>query len=127
VIRSNERSISTRGPARRGKGALLAAVAGLIVMAPSLVLAQINPAPVGGMESRGNTDNVATREGNTYDHRDHQPTQAEINAAQQAAGKLPPPSPSTAEVEKEVHDLLKQADTLDKQSDELDLGQTPTR
>lgn len=127
MIRSSERSISTRGPARRGKGVLMAAVAVLIVMAPSLVLAQINAAPVGGVESGGTAGSVATREGNTYDHRDHQPTEGEINAAREAAGKLPPPSPSTAEVEKEVHDLLKQADTLDKQSEEQDLGQTPTR
>ena len=127
MIRSSERAISTRAPARRGKGALLAAVAGLMMMTSSLVLAQMNPAPVDGVESRGSTGNVATREGNTYDHRDHQPTEAEISAAEQAAGKLPPSSPSTTEVEKEVHDLLKQADTLDKQSEEQALKSTPAR
>jgi hypothetical protein len=87
-------------------------------MASSPLLAQTVPAPGNGTLAPGDGRNTAAREGNTYDHRDHQPTQAELGAAgvsQQSSG-------STAAVEKEVHDLLKQADRLDRESEEQDEG-----
>ena len=68
--------------------------------------------------SPGDGRNTPAREGNTYDHRDHQPTQAELGAA----GVSQQSSDSTAAVEKEVHDLLKQADRLDRESEEQDEG-----
>jgi hypothetical protein len=54
------------------------------------------------------------REGNIYDHQEHQPTPAE----ERAAG-VPPISATTKhEVEQEVKRLLQQTDRLDKQSEE---------
>ncbi|HUC66407.1 MAG TPA: hypothetical protein VMA53_13300 [Stellaceae bacterium] len=54
---------------------------------------------------------VPTREGNTYDFRDHQPTQPG-----------PPSASSAQQVEKSVQDLLHQTDELDKQSEQDERG-----
>lgn len=54
---------------------------------------------------------VPTREGNTYDFRDHQPTQA-----------APPSASSSQQVEKSVRELLQQTDQLDKQSEQNERG-----
>jgi hypothetical protein len=62
------------------------------------------------------------REGNIYDHQDHQPTAAEVGASESVAGITAPSPASTAAVEREVEDLLRQADTLDRQSEEQDEG-----
>jgi hypothetical protein len=48
------------------------------------------------------------RVGNIYDHKAHQPTESDVPAA--AAG-------NKQQVEKEVQDLLRQTDDLDKQSE----------
>jgi len=62
------------------------------------------PAPV---DERG----VPTREGNIYDFRDHQPTQAG-----------PPSAGSAQQVEQGVQELLQQTDKLDKQSEQDERG-----
>jgi hypothetical protein len=122
VIRLSKRSVSTRGPTWCDKGAVVAAVAGLVLMASSPLLAQPNTAPVSGASSPAGDGNTPAREGNIYDYRIHQPTAAEVSDAELAAGIGPPTSASTAEVEKEVEDLLNQADRLDRQSEEQDEG-----
>jgi hypothetical protein len=122
VIRSKQRSISTRVPAWRGNGALLAAVAGLVLTISSPVLAQSLPAPIAGAETPSGDAGAPAREANIYDHRDHQPTEAEVGAAEAAAGIREPSSASRADVEKDVEDLLNQADRLDQQAEEQDQG-----
>jgi len=93
----------------------MVAVAGLVLMAPAPLLAQTSAAPIGGALSPGGDRNTPAREANIYDHQDHQPTAAEVGAT------MPSPA-STAAVEQEVEDLLKQADMLDRQSEEQDEG-----
>jgi hypothetical protein len=89
----------------------LAAVAALVLAASSPSLAQNAPPP--GAEAV-----PPMREGNVYDHRDHQPTQAEVGAAEAADGIGAASPGSEKQVEKEVKALLKQTDELDKQSEE---------
>lgn len=103
MIRSTQGSTSTRVPILRGKKALLGIVAGIFLAAYSPVPAHANSVPAGA---------ATPREGNTYDHKDHQPTEADISGAVQ------PPSAVTTEVNKEVQDLLGQANRLDKDSEE---------
>jgi len=64
---------------------------------------------------------VPPRNGNVYDHRNHQPTQAE-----DAAGGIAPPSAGGAEqVEQEVKELLQQTDILDRESEQHERGLSP--
>jgi hypothetical protein len=111
VFQLAQRSISVRIPVLRDRNTLLAAVAGLVLSASSPILAQTSPAPVHGPIS-------SAREGNIYDHQDHQPTEAEVSGAEAAAGIHPQSSVATTDVEKDVEELLKQIDELDKRSDE---------
>lgn len=104
MIRSIQGSTSTRVPILRGKKALLGIVAGIFLAAFSPVRAHADSVPAGA---------ATPREGNIYDHRDHQPTEADISG-----GAVQPPSAVTNEVNKEVQDLLGQADRLDKESEE---------
>jgi hypothetical protein len=85
-----------------------AAVAALLLAAAPPALAQNAAAP---------DTTPPAREGNTYDHRDHQPTQAEIDRAAAAAG-VRPPSQNPEPVEDEVKALLKQTDEVDQRSAE---------
>jgi hypothetical protein len=89
----------------------LAAIAALVLAASSLALAQNAPVPDARVTP-------PAREGNVYDHHDHQPTQAEVDSAETAVGGREPSSESETPVENEVKALLKQTDKLDKQSDE---------
>lgn len=89
----------------------LAAVAALVLAASSPSVAQNALAPGAGAVP-------PAREGNIYDHRDHQPTQAEVGGAEAAAGIGAPSSESQTQVEKEVKALLKRTDQLDQQSEE---------
>jgi hypothetical protein len=91
--------------------ARLAIVAGLALAAVSPSLAQTAPPP-------GAKEVPLAREGNVYDHRSHQPTRAETNSAEVAAGVRPPSTESTPGTESEVQQLLRQLDELDKQSEE---------
>jgi hypothetical protein len=95
---------------RTSSSTRVAAVAALVLAASSPSPAQNAPAPGAGAVP-------PTREGNIYDHLDHQPTQAEIDGAEAAAGSGAPATKSQEQVEKEVRALLKRTDELDKQSD----------
>jgi hypothetical protein len=87
------------------------AIVALLLLAPSsLALAQ-NPATPAARTS-------PVREGNIYDHIDHQPTRAEVERAEAAAGAGRPSSATDREVENEVKALLKETDEQDKKSDE---------
>lgn len=94
--------ILKRIPTSRSKVTLMAIVAGLALAASEPLMAQTNPAPAAGPIS-------SPREGNIYDFKKHQPTEAEVGGGD-AKGR--------AEVEKEVQDLLKQLDELDRKSEE---------
>ena len=54
------------------------------------------------------------REGNIYDHKAHQPTQADVDAAGLPAAT----DRSRQNVEQSVDDLLRQTDSLDKQQEQ---------
>ena len=55
-----------------------------------------------------------TREGNVFDHRDHQPTEAQVDRAEGSSG-INSPSPTTEhQVEEGVDKLLRQTDELDQ-------------
>jgi hypothetical protein len=107
MIRSTWKSTSTRIPMLRGKCTLLTAIAGLVLAASSPILAQTSAAPAGGAIS-------PAREGNVYGHKNHQPTQAEVSRAEVSAGIRPSSSGDAADIEKEVEELLKQVDELDR-------------
>lgn len=96
---------------RASSSTRLAAVAVLVLAAASPAFAQNAPAPDAGAMP-------PAREGNIWDHRDHQPTQAEIERAEAAAGGGAASQESQKQVEKEVRALEKRTDELDKESDE---------
>jgi hypothetical protein len=85
----------------------------VVLTAASPALAQSDPPSGGGTAP-------PTREGNIYDHRDHQPTEAEVRAAERAGGTASPSSDTKRQVEDEVRQLLQQTDRLDKQSEQQD-------
>lgn len=88
---------------------------GLVLAASSPALARNDPAPAG----------MATppaREGNIYDHKDHQPNQAEVSGAEGAAAIERPSSDSKRKVEEEVNNLLQQTDRLDRQMELQEQG-----
>ena len=98
----------------RRKSTLLGTVAVLLLAGSSPIQAQTYPASADGAMP-------PTREGNIYDHKDHQPTEAEVSRAQAAAGDRPQ-SVNASHVEKGAKDLLKRMDKLDTQSEqELEL------
>ena len=83
----------------------LAAVVALVFAASSPAFAQNTPAPGAGAMP-------PAREGNIYDYHDHQPTQAEIDSAEAAAGLRAPSSGSKTQIENEAEDSI----AADKQS-----------
>ncbi|HUH83736.1 MAG TPA: hypothetical protein VLX85_03960 [Stellaceae bacterium] len=89
------------GKPRRGRW--LALTASLLLLTSAPAFAQ-TAAPLSGPA-------LSTREGNVFDHRDHQPTAADDAAAGVAPGR-------GEDVEKEIQDLLQQTDNLDRQSDQ---------
>jgi hypothetical protein len=54
------------------------------------------------------------REGNIWDHQHHQPTEADVRAAEAAAGIKPPSSATKRQVEEEVNKLLRQTSKQDE-------------
>jgi hypothetical protein len=97
-----------------GHSTLVATVAATLLAATSAIQAQTNQTPVDGAMP-------PLREGDIYDHKDHQPTEAEISRARAAAGDRAQ-STNPERVEKGVTDLLKQMDKLEIQSEqELEL------
>jgi len=109
MSKSTQGPISTRAQLR-DKCILLASVTVIVLAASSSIMAQTDPAPVDGAIP-------PPREGNTYDHKDHQPTEAEVSRAEAAAGSRPL-SVNAAHVEKGVEEFLRQMDKLDEQSEE---------
>ena len=61
---------------------------------------------------------MPVREGNIYDHIDHQPTRAQAEGAEAAAGGDRLPSETDEEVLNGVKALLKETDRQDKKSDD---------
>ena len=61
---------------------------------------------------------MPVREGNIYDHIDHQPTRAQVEGAEAAAGGDRLPSETDEEVLNGVKALLKETDRQDKKSDD---------
>lgn len=95
---------STPTLAQLPRKAAAAALAALLLIASAPLEAQTAAPPALSRD-------VAAREGNIYDHRDHQPTAADVGAA--------PPSRAGAEAaDQEVQSLLRQTDVLDRQSEE---------
>jgi len=90
---------------------LLVSAAAAVLATSLQVLAQNVPTPGAGATP-------PPREGNIYDSKAHQPTQKEVDEAEAAAGVRARSSESNTQVEKEVKELLKQTDELDKRADE---------
>ena len=103
--------METNKSSRVSSTTLLAAVAALVLEAASPGLARNAPA-------RGVEASLPAREGNVYDHHDHQPTQAEVDSAAAAAGIRAPSPESKTQVENEIEGLLRQTDELDRESNE---------
>ena len=87
----------------------------LLVSAAAFVLATSSPVLAQNAPSSGAPP---PRIGNIYNWRDHQPTQQEVDDAEAAAGVRARSSESNPQVEKEVKELLKQTDELDRRSGE---------
>ncbi len=90
------------------------------LIAIALVLAVSSPALAQSGAASGGGAAPPAREGNIYDHKDHQPTEADVRAAEGAAGTESPSSGAKRQVEDEVKALLQQTDRLDKQSEQQD-------
>jgi hypothetical protein len=90
---------------RRSFSTLLAVVAALLPPLSSLVHAQNATTPA-----------APAREGNIYDHIDHQPTRSQVENAEAATGRRA--SETDAEVLNEVKALLEETDRQDKRADE---------
>lgn len=88
---------------------------GLVLTASSLALAQSDLTSGGGAAP-------PRREGNIWDYKDHQPTEAEVRAAERAAGIAPPSSGTKQQVEEEVNKLLQQTDRQDRQLEQQEQG-----
>ena len=108
MIPPRDRPISTH--ALTWQLASFALLAGLALMTASPLRAQTTPS-VDQTPASG----AAVREGNVYDHQDHQPTAADVGAAEPSPG-------STEAVDRQVQDFLKQMDALDRQAEEQDGG-----
>jgi hypothetical protein len=106
----DERMDANKSP-RASSTTRLTVVAALALAVSAPTLAQNAPAPRAGATP-------PPREGNVYDHRDHQPTQAEVNGGEAAVGARRSSSESATQVNDEVKALLEQIDKLDKQSDD---------
>ena len=83
-------------------------------IAIALVLAASSPALAQSDPTSGAGAAPPPREGNIYDHRDHQPTEVDVT------GTASPSSGAKRQVEDEVKALLQQTDKLDKQSEQHD-------
>lgn len=76
----------------------------LVLAASSSALAQRAPAPA-------DTTPPPARAGNIYDHKAHQPMESDLPPAARSGS-------SQSQVEKEVQELLRQTDELDRQSEQ---------
>jgi hypothetical protein len=83
----------------------LAIVAALLPLLSSLVFAQ-----------NATTTAAPAREGNIYDHIDHQPTRAQVDNAEAATGRRA--SETDTKVLDEIKALLEETDRQDKKADE---------
>ncbi len=91
-----------------GKVPGIAFAATLLLASAALAESDTNPPAV---QATGDQQ-PAAREGNVFDHRDHQPTQEEL----QSRGIAPPGASSQKQIDKEVQELLKQASPTGSQA-----------
>jgi hypothetical protein len=88
----------------------------------ALVLAVSSPALAQNAQAPDTATMPPAREGNTYDHRDHQPTQAEIDNAEAADGSSIVPQENKSQIEKEAEDAIeadkKSIEEYEKQSND---------
>lgn len=84
-----------------------------VVMAAALAFAMV--APAAAQTAPVDVEHASpTREGNVFDHRDHQPTESQVGRAEGSSG-IDYPSPTTEQqVEGGVEKLLRQTDQLDQ-------------
>lgn len=71
--------------------------------------------PAGG----GAGSTAPMREGDIYGHVKHRPTEAEVGAAEGAAGIDAPPPATDDQIDESVEELLQQTDELDKVGKEI--------
>ncbi len=79
------------------------------IIAAAITLAATSSALAQSEDTRRGPSAPPAREGNTYDHKRHQPTERDVRGAEKA---------DKAQVEQEVKDLLQQSDRLDKAAEE---------
>jgi hypothetical protein len=87
-------------------------------VAAACVAAILAPAletrPVWGQSLAPNADErIPRRQGNVYDHKSHQPTQAEVEAAQKATGADPVPS-STVRRDSDIENLRQEIERIEQ-------------
>jgi hypothetical protein len=87
---------------RRSQASCIIVALALAASSPALAQSDHTPRP---------TAPPPAREGNIYDHKDHQPTERDVGTAESAAG-------DKQQVEEEVRKLLQQTDRLDEQSEQ---------
>ena len=95
-----------------------------LVMAAGLLLASLSPAAAQTTPAAG-PDAAPAREGNVYDHRDHQPTASEVHRAEGLSGSETPSAATDKEVERGVEDLLRQTDKMDEAAEKQGQGFPP--
>jgi hypothetical protein len=87
----------------------------------------IETRPVWGQSQAPNADErIPHRVGNVYDHKSHQPTQAEVEAAQKAAGADPVPS-STARRDSDIENLRQEIERIEQAYPPPPLDEGPNR
>lgn len=87
--------------------------AGYVVMAAGLVFA--TAASVAAQSRSVDVEDASpTREGNVFDHHDHQPTESQVDRAEGSSGVDNPRPATEQQVEGGVEKLLRQTDEMDQ-------------
>jgi hypothetical protein len=90
-----------------------------LLMAAGSVLGSFSPGgaqtkPAGEPSAPLEAPAPPAREGDVYDHRDHQPTESEVDRAEGRSGPDYPGPTTDQDVERGVENLLRQTDEMDK-------------